>query len=60
MVPAYDRSVLIALIKDEFKWDWHWIHGASHCARVLHHGKSVDLTCALLSATNSSLDTTRF
>lgn len=37
----YDRSGLIALIKSEFKIDWHGIHGANHWARVLHHGKHV-------------------
>ena len=33
----FDRPGLIALIKSEFKLDWHGIHGASHWARVLKH-----------------------
>lgn len=37
----YDRSGLIALIKSEFKINWHGIHGANHWARVLHHGKNI-------------------
>ena len=41
MKTEYDRSGLIALIKSEFKIDWHGIHGANHWARVLHHGKNV-------------------
>lgn len=41
MMTAYDRSGLIALIKSEFKIDWHGIHGANHWARVLHHGKNI-------------------
>ena len=41
MTSEYDRSGLIALIKSEFKLDWHGIHGANHWARVLHHGKNI-------------------
>lgn len=41
MTYEYDRSGLIALIKGEFKLDWHGIHGANHWARVLHHGKNI-------------------
>ena len=41
MGAEYDRTGLIALIKSEFKIDWHGIHGANHWARVLHHGKNV-------------------
>ena len=41
MKADYDRSGLIALIKSEFKLDWHGIHGANHWARVLHHGKNI-------------------
>ena len=41
MKAEYDRSGLIALIKSEFKIDWHGIHGANHWARVLHHGKNI-------------------
>jgi uncharacterized protein len=37
----FDRPGLIALIRSEFKIDWHGIHGANHWARVLHHGKSI-------------------
>jgi uncharacterized protein len=37
----FDRTGLIAHIKQEFKIDWHGIHGANHWARVLHHGKSI-------------------
>lgn len=38
---VFDRAGLIALIKSEFKLDWHGIHGANHWARVLHHGKNI-------------------
>lgn len=38
---SYDRSGLIALIRDEFALDWQGIHGANHWARVLHHGKNI-------------------
>lgn len=41
MKTEYDRTGLIALIKSEFKPDWHGIHGANHWARVLHHGKNI-------------------
>ena len=41
MRTEYDRTGLIALIKSEFKIDWHGIHGANHWARVLHHGKNI-------------------
>lgn len=41
MKSQYDRSGLIALIKSEFRLDWHGIHGANHWARVLHHGKNI-------------------
>lgn len=41
MQSQYDRPGLIALIKSEFKIDWHGIHGANHWARVLHHGKNI-------------------
>lgn len=41
MKSQYDRSGLIALIRSEFKIDWHGIHGANHWARVLHHGKNI-------------------
>ena len=41
MKADYDRSGLIALIKSEFKLDWHGIYGANHWARVLHHGKNI-------------------
>ena len=41
MGAEYDRTGLIALIKSEFKIDWHGIHGANHWARVLHHGKNI-------------------
>ena len=41
MTAAYDRSGLIALIREEFQLDWHGIHGANHWARVLHHGKNI-------------------
>ena len=41
MAMEYDRTGLIALIKNEFKLDWHGIHGANHWARVLHHGKNI-------------------
>ena len=34
MPVEYDRSGLIALIKSEFKIDWHGIHGSNHWARV--------------------------
>jgi uncharacterized protein len=37
----YDRSGLIALIREEFQLDWNGIHGANHWARVLHHGKNI-------------------
>ena len=37
----YDRSGLLAMIRSEFKLDWQGIHGASHWARVLHHGKNI-------------------
>jgi uncharacterized protein len=37
----YDRAGLIALIKSQFKLDWHGVHGANHWARVLHHGKNI-------------------
>jgi uncharacterized protein len=38
---SYDRSGLIALIRNEFALDWQGIHGANHWARVLHHGKNI-------------------
>ena len=41
MQAEYDRARLIALIKSEFKINWHGIHGANHWARVLHHGKNI-------------------
>ncbi|QWD60754.1 hypothetical protein [Polynucleobacter sp. MWH-UH35A] len=41
MKAEYDRTGLIALIKSEFKIDWHGIHGANHWARVLNHGKNI-------------------
>jgi uncharacterized protein len=41
MINDYDRTGLIALIKSEFKLNWQGIHGASHWARVLHHGKNI-------------------
>ena len=40
-IKSYNRTGLIALIKSEFKLDWQGIHGASHWARVLHHGKNI-------------------
>ncbi len=37
----FDRSGLVALIKREFKLNWHGVHGANHWARVLYHGKTI-------------------
>ena len=37
----FDRAGLMQHIKQEFKVDWHGIHGANHWARVLHHGKNI-------------------
>ena len=37
----FDRAGLISLIRNEFKLDWHGVHGANHWARVLSHGKNI-------------------
>ena len=37
----FDRVGLISLIRNEFKLDWHGIHGANHWGRVLSHGKMI-------------------
>lgn len=37
----YQRQELLQYIRDQFKIDWHGIHGANHWARVLHHGQYI-------------------
>ncbi len=38
---TYQRPELLKHIRDQFKIDWHGIHGANHWARVLHHGQRI-------------------
>ena len=38
---TYQRTELLKHIRDQFKIDWHGIHGANHWARVLHHGQRI-------------------
>ena len=38
---TYQRPELLKHIRDQFKIDWHGIHGANHWARVLHHGQKI-------------------
>lgn len=38
---TYQRPELLKHIRDQFKIDWHGIHGANHWARVLHHGHKI-------------------
>lgn len=37
----YQRPQLLQNIRDQFKIDWHGVHGANHWARVLHHGQRI-------------------
>jgi uncharacterized protein len=37
----YQRPQLLQDIRDQFKIDWHGVHGANHWARVLHHGQRI-------------------
>ncbi len=37
----YNRNDLFEHIRNQFKIDWHGLHGANHWARVLHHGKYI-------------------
>lgn len=39
---AYDKQGMLTAIREQFKIDWHGIHGANHWARVLHHGVAID------------------
>jgi uncharacterized protein len=36
-VPTYDRSGLMAVIRQQFRINWQGVHGPSHWARVRHH-----------------------
>ena len=38
---AYDKQGMLTAIREQFKIDWHGIHGANHWARVLHHGMAI-------------------
>ena len=38
---AYDKQGMLTAIREQFKIDWHGIHGANHWARVLHHGIAI-------------------
>ena len=37
VVPTYDRKGLMAAIRQQFRINWHGVHGPSHWARVRHH-----------------------
>ena len=37
VVPTYDRKGLMTAIRDQFRINWHGVHGPSHWARVRHH-----------------------
>ena len=37
----YNRNNLIEHVRNQFKIDWHGLHGANHWARVFHHGKYI-------------------
>lgn len=37
----YDRTGLLGHIRPQFQINWHGTHGASHWARVLHHGRHI-------------------
>ena len=37
----YSRNNLIEHVRNQFKIDWHGLHGANHWARVFHHGKYI-------------------
>lgn len=37
----YNRGEFLKHLKDQFKIDWHGVHGANHWARVFHHGKYI-------------------
>ena len=37
----YDKQGMLAAIREQFKINWHGIHGANHWARVLHHGMTI-------------------
>ena len=39
MTDTYDKAGLIALLRSEFRLDWHGVHGAPHWARGRHHGR---------------------
>lgn len=38
---SYDKTGLLKEIRQQFKVDWHGIHGANHWARVRHHGLAI-------------------
>jgi uncharacterized protein len=37
----YDKQGKLAAIREQFKINWHGIHGANPWARVLHHGTAI-------------------
>jgi uncharacterized protein len=37
----FDRKVLIAEVRSQFRLDWNGIHGAPHWARVFYHGQRI-------------------
>ncbi len=41
MALEYDRAGLLATIHQQFRVDWHGIHGIRHWSRVLHHTRTV-------------------
>jgi uncharacterized protein len=40
-IEAYDKPGMLTAIREQFRIDWHGIHGANHWARVLHHGMAI-------------------
>jgi uncharacterized protein len=38
---VYDKQGMLTAIREQFRIDWHGIHGANHWARVLHHGMAI-------------------
>jgi uncharacterized protein len=34
----YNKQGMLTAVREQFRIDWHGIHGANHWARVMHHG----------------------